>query len=289
MNPEIYYWTNSPDPAFPLALSIANNGMATLTVGTNWDNPEFGSVGVFFRKLENHKMVDLITFFRSREFISLQNPKSTLPGTPVHRLSIKEEGRDEVMRWVSVDSPNYPTFISAETKALTLVDLVRQRPFHAMMMKMSPILDQIERSKPLDLSMTLINHGSETIQFPHPENWSKNIVRLQLTGLRSDVPLEQLEEYHQRVEELSKKHIISIKGTKVTKPIITLPPANHLVLTCRVKLDWPPGQYDFQLSLITPLLDQKGKKLMDCKLLSKSFPLKVSGKSKPEDEPKDVE
>jgi len=289
MNPEIHYWTNNPDPAFPLSLSIANNGMATLTVGTNSDNPEFGSVGVFCRKLEKHEMDDLITSLQSREFIGLQNPKSTLPGTPIRRLSIKEPGRDEVSRWISMENPNQPLFISLETKTLVLVDLVRQRPIYSLSLKMSYMPVQIERGKPTEFTMSLINNGSETIQFPHPENWSRSVLQLRLNGLRSDVPLENLQEYHQKTEDLFRKHIINIKGPKVTRPLITLSAMSPLLFSFRINLDWPPGQYDVQISLITPLLDQKGKKLLDCKLISRTFSIKIVGKSKPGDEPEDLE
>jgi hypothetical protein len=289
MNPEIHYWTNNPDPAFPLSLSIANNGMATLTVGTNSDNPEFGSVGVFVRKLEKHEMDDLITSLQSREFIGLQNPKSTLPGTPVRRLSIKEQGRDEVSRWISMGNPNQPVFIALEAKALVLVDLVRQYPLYSVGMKMSSMPAQIERGKPTEFTMTFVNYGHETIQFPHPEGWSRNALQLQLTGLRNDVPLEDLQEYHQKTENLFKKHILNIKGPVVTKSLITLQATNQLIFKFRINLDWPPGQYDVQLSLITPLLDQKGKKQLDCKLISKPFSVKIVGKPKPGDEPKDPE
>jgi hypothetical protein len=289
MDAEITYQSQVTDQFFPVIFSIGLDGVAILKVGTNRDNP-LSSVGIFSVKLEERKVSDLVKALRSLDFRSIQNPPVFPEGGSVRLLRFREKGVGEIRKWVSDDEgPPSPVFLKVEKEVLTLIDLVRQHPLQTISMKLTLLPNQIERGKSIEVSISLINPGSEIIQFPHPENWSKDAVQLQLIGLRSDIPLEKLQEYHQKFEDLSKKHIVDIQPIKVKKPLINLSPTNQVIFKCRTSLDWPPGQYDLQVSLITPLLDQKGKQQIRCELISKTIPLKIVGKSKPGDEPKDVE
>jgi hypothetical protein len=258
-------------------------------VGTNRDNP-ISSVGIFSVKVEERKVSDLAKALRSSDFRSIQNPPVFPEGGPVRLLRFREKGIGEIRKWVSDDEgQSSPVFLKVENEVLALIDLVRQHPFQTISMKLTPLPNQIERGKSIEVSIALINPGSAIIQFPHPENWSKDAVQLQLIGLRSDIPLEKLQEYHQKFEDLSKKHIVDIQPKKVKKPLISLSPTNQVIFKLQTRLDWPPGQYDLQVSLIIPLLDQKGKQQIRCELMSKATPLKIVGKSKPGDEPEDLE
>jgi len=289
MDAEIVYQSHAVDQFFPLNFSITANRLATLKVGTNRDNPALNAVGVFSRKLEEVKVSDLTKALRSPLFTGIANPHFFPEGGPVRLLSIREKGANEISKWVTDDAPNPPAFLKVEAEALALVNLLRQYPIYAISMKLSPMPDQIERGKPLEFSMTIIGSGSEMVQLPHPDNWLRQAVQLQLIGFRSDMPLEKLEEYHQKFEDLSEKKPLKIQGMNVTKPLIALSTNSQVVFTFRSNLDWPPGQYDSQLSLITPLFDKQGLEQITCELMSKPFPIKVFGKSKPGDEPEELE
>jgi len=289
MIPEIRYSSTWADPIFPLTLSIDTSGMASLSVGTNLDNPDLGAVGVFGQKLDNEQLADLVAALRSRDFINIQNPKSALPGEAVRELCIKEEGQGELEKWISFHNPASSVFLKVEEKALVLVNLVRQHPISAMTMKVGFPLEQLDRGKPIEFSVTIINPGSESVQVPHPNTWLKRNVQLQMIGLRSNIPLEQLEDYHQRFEELSEVHLLKIQGTKVAKPLIAILPGERLVFTFRINLDWPPGQYDLRISFVSPLLNREGVMQLDCQLISKPHAIKIIGKSKPGDEPEQLD
>jgi hypothetical protein len=287
MDAEILYQSHVADQFYPLILSIAAEGIATLKVGTNRDNPASNAVGVFRHKLEAAKVSELTRAFRSPDFLGMETAPFFPEGGPVRLLSIREKGAKEITKWVTDHTPNPPAFLKVEAEAMAFVNLVRQYPVHAISMKLSPVPNQIERGKPLEFSMTVIGSGFETVQFLHPDNWSARGVQLQLIGLRNDIPLEKLEEYHQRFENVTRKNLLKAQGTKVTKPLTALSTNSEVVFTFRISLDWPPGQYESQLSLVTPLLDQKGVEQMNCELMSKTFLIKVLGKSKPGDEPEE--
>ncbi len=285
MNPEINYMTDNAR----LTLSIASTGITTLFIGSNLNNPDIEKVGLFRRQLEFSNIENLTTALRSREFGGVKNPVSASSGELVRRLSIKEEGSDEVMRWAAFHTPTPPEFSAVEAQAMEVVKLLSHYPVQAIAIEVSSIPEIIERDKPVKFSLTVINPGSETIKAPHPESWSNVDVILQLTGARSDVPDDEFEVGHQKFEELSNDHIKDIEGSNIKEALITISPSDSVTYEMQVVLDWPPGQYDLQLTLVTPLFNKEGAEQIDCEIFSKTFSVKVSGDSKPEDEPEDEE
>jgi len=271
-----------------LDLSIAPGGMTTLSMASNRNDPNLDVLGLFRRKLEAHEISDIVASLSSSDFLNIQNPTSALPGEPVYRLSIKEQGSIEVMRWAAFRTPAPPAFLAVEEKAMSLVKLLKQHPFQAIAMKMGALPDQLEREKPMEFSLNILNPGSEIIQLLHPESWSEETVQLRLVGLRSDIPLEELQDFHQKFEELSSNQILNMQAAKPTRPLITVARGDRLVFTFGLSLDWPPGQYDVNLSLTWPLFNQEGAEQMACELVSKTSAVKIFGPSKPGDEPEDL-
>jgi hypothetical protein len=285
MNAEISYMNSE----IGLNLSISPSGMATLSIASNRNNPNLDVLGLFRRKLEAREIDDLASSLRSSDFKNVQNPSSVSPGEYVHQLRIKEQEGVEVMRYTAFHTPAPPVFLAAEEKALVLVKLLRQHPFQAIAMQIGALPNQLERDKPMEFTITIVNPGSEIIQIPHPESWSEETVQLQLIGSRSDIHPEEFEDFHQKFEELSKEQIVDIQPAKQAKPLITLASGGRLVFLFQVSLDWPPGQYDVNLSLNWPLSDQDGVEQMVFGFISKTIPLKVFGESKPGDEPEDLD
>jgi len=277
------------DSSYDMSLIITDDGLATLTIGNNRTDPDFNVLGLFRGQLKQQHMSELVSAMQSREFRNVQNPYSALPGEPVRQLCLKEEGRDEIMKWAAFNTPSPIEFTAVEERALAIVHLIRQHPVYAISANADAIPSELERDNPVEFDVKISNPGSETINIGHPENWSDDVVNLQMIGMRSDIPLEQLADYHQKFEDLTKEHMVYIQGEKADEPLITiLSNGNHL-FKVRVGLDWPPGQYDVQFFFCTTLLDQDGKEQLDCQFLSRSFSTKIVGESKPEDEPDNEE
>ena len=263
--------------------------MITLTVGNNRTDPDINVLGLFRGQLNQQHLSELVSAMQSIEFRNVQNPYSALPGEPVRQLRLTQEGRDEIMKWAAFNTPSPIEFTAVEERALAIVHLVRQYPVYAISLKADAIPSELERDKPVEFDVIISNPGLETIKIGHPENWSDEVVNLQMIGMRSDIPLEQLADYHQKFEDLTKEHMIHIQGEKAGEPLITIPSNDNLLFKVRVGLDWPPGQYDVQFLFSTALLDQEGKEQLECQFLSHPFSIKIVGESKPDDEPDDEE
>jgi len=276
MNAEINYMNTGSK----VELSIKPDGLATLSIGSNRSNPDMGPVGVFRRKLDSADLTPLLASLRTSGFKGIQNPEFALSGEAVSRLSIKEEGQAEVMKWARLRMPVSPEFQAAESQAKAVVTLVREFPVQAVALQLTGLPAEIQRGNSLGGNIAITNAGAETIQIPAPENWTPQTIRLRLTGVRSDIPLEDLQEHHQKIEELSSKLVQNAQGAKPSKPMVALPANQRLVLPFKLTLDWPAGKYDVQICLSLPVTDQKGNLEMDCELLSKTHPLSVTGKGK---------
>ena len=275
------------DSSSDMSLVITEDGLATLTIGDNRADPDFDAVGLFRARLSPQHLSDLVSSMQAGDFRNVQSPDSALPGEAVRQLRLKMEGGDEIMKWAAFNTPTPPEFAAVEERALTIVRLMRQYPVCTIAVKATGLPREIERDIPVEFDVVFINPGSETVKVEDPDKWSGEVANLQIVGLRSDIPLEDLADYHQKFEELTKESIVDIQAEKPDGPLIPIPSKGSLTFRVRTPLDWPPGHYDVQLSLYVSLFDKDDAELLDCQLLSRPYPVKIVGDSKPEDDPGD--
>jgi hypothetical protein len=285
MNPEISYWSNAADEALPAKLEVSSRGEAVLTIESNRGNPAVANVGIYQTALNAGLLTPLVAGLRTPEFATIETPLSVLSGEVVRELRIKEENGQEIMKFVSESGAPPKAFLGAEALALNLINIVRQHPVHAIAMKVDQVPGQFNRGEAVRLALAVYNPGSETIQIPHPSGWEDQLVQLELTGLRTDVPLEHLRSHHQRFETMSKDQVKDLQAKDVVAALITLAPGEQVSLTLETELDWPPGQYETQIFLNLPISNWKGEEMIRCEIASKKYETKCTGESKPEDTP----
>jgi hypothetical protein len=289
MNPEIQYWTSEASQAFPLSLFISSDGLATLEVGSNRDDPSQQTVGMFRTRLDRSITDDLILGLQSQAFADMENPASIQPGEPVRKLAIKEENRKEIVKWAAIRTPTPEAFLSAEKKAEFLVMLVRQYPILAVSVAVANLPPEIHRDKPVAFKMIIHNPGFEAVQIGYPARPFGDHTLVQLVGLRSDVPLEELADYHQKFQELTTTHILNVEAGRMANRLIAIAPKENATIAYSIALDWPPGQYEMNLVFITPLFNRDGARQMDVEILSSPRFIRVLGEPKPDDVPDEID
>lgn len=268
MNPQIQYLADSAPSGFPLSLVVRPDGIATLTVQTSRDATGAAAVGLFRCRLEDRELAPLVAALRSAGFAAAENPKKVLPGEPVRLLGITEMGSKELVRRAAFHTPEPPAFAAAEEQALKVVDLVRQRPVRAIAIEAGPLPKRLESGKPLALTLTLVNPGTERVQLPDPARWEEEGVQLHIDGLRSDVPLPELGPEHQKLAEVGKDQALGEQAPLTGKGPITLERGARFLLRMRVPLDWPPGQYELTIVLAFPLPLAEGQEPKRCELVA---------------------
>ncbi|RKZ89955.1 MAG: hypothetical protein DRQ43_11665 [Gammaproteobacteria bacterium] len=282
MNFEINY----NDSMFEMSVTIGASGSALLTIGNNRTDPDFDTLGLFRASISEQYLEQLVTAMRSLEFQNIVNPKFAVSGEPVRQLSMEEEER-QIMKWTAYSTPTPPEFIAMEERILGVVHSLRRHPVLAISVSSPDFPEQLERDKPGQFSVSISNPGTDTIKLQHPENWSDEVTNLRLMALRSDIPLELLDAYHQKSEELTAESIVDIKGAQIEKNYVTLSPGEKVLYTISFTPDWPPGKYNVEIFYAASLFDGEEKEQLDCTFLTHSFALIINGEEKPGDVPDD--
>jgi hypothetical protein len=92
---------------------------------------------------------------------------------------------------------------------------------------------------------------------------------------RSDFPLAELSNEHQRFVNLSQAQITGTKPPLEPGRTIALAPTRKVTLTFATDLPLPWGSYDIWMALKTAILDPQGARLMRADLLSAKEPWQV--------------
>jgi hypothetical protein len=283
MSVEINYWSSAADEMFPLSLRVAADGAATLTVQSNRDNPGVNHAGVYRATLRPQAVEPLVAALRGSDFAALPAPAQIYPGEVVRRLSFKEPGRVEVVKYVHEGAPAPAAFLNAERFALDLIKEVRRQPVYALEIGAGGWPARLARGEQLQGEVTLANFGAQPIQIHHADAWGEGAVEFELTGLRSDVPLADLRSHHQRFERVTKGNLKAYQAANAQAPWVKLAPTERVRLGLAVALDWPPGRYDVRLTYQCSIFSQDGREQARVELNLPPFSLTVAGEARPED------
>ena len=283
MNPEISYWSNAADETMATELVVAPNGDATLTITSNRDRPEAANAGVFRMRLKGSDLAAFVDAVRSNSFTALQNPSSALSGSVVRKITLKEDAKPEIMKFVGEDAPAPPAFVAAETRALEIAKVVRQHPVFALGIKLAGMPARFDRGQSVRFKVDLENIGSETVRIVPPPQWTPESVRFEIVGLRADVALADLRSHHQRFEQVSSADVRSFQPSAAAGAMLELARGQRLTLDVERKLDWPPGEYEVRVFYLTSIFNSDGGAVARCELTLKAVRIRVSGESRPDD------
>ena len=103
--------------------------------------------------------------------------------------------------------------------------------------------------------MVLSNPGSEAVRIPLPRAWSSSNTELEWRGVRSDIPLAQLNNSHSQVLKLGPAYVVAPPPEEWKN----LAPGASVALDFKASWIWTPGEYDLQFSYISSLRDKEGK------------------------------
>lgn len=280
MNPivEVEYWSTAAEDAFPLSLTFVPGGDAVLWVRCNHDNPAKTVVGEFRKKLEKADTDPLIKVLESPEFSASPNPASALPGESIRKITAKRSDGAALMRYVGAVIPATATFKNAEALLFRIADKVRTNPIHAIGLKVDAVPASVLPDQAVSFTVTLTNSGTQVLRVSLPKIWEAAETQAEWDGLRSDVPLAQMNNDHRRTVELSAAHMPSTWAPPTEKDFAELPPRGSLALPFTVTFAWEPGAYDLQFIFAAPLTDAKGGDLGRFEWVSPKAAFKVKAK-----------
>lgn len=276
------------DSTFELFLSIDAAGAARLTIGSNRADPGFDKLGLFQGHISPQRLDQLAADMRAAEFQKIDNPESALSGEPVQQLRLKEADQ-EIMKWAAYSTPPPPAFISMEERLLAVARELRKHPTLAIAVGSRSFPSHLERDEPVQITLWVSNPGTNVLKLQHPRDWSRDVANLRLMALRSDIPMEELAQHHQRLTDVGVADIVDIQGGQVEKHFLTLPPGQTVFYSVNLKPDWPPGRYNVEIFFAATLFDQDEKEQVHCTYLTHPLHVTVTGKEKPEDVPEDVD
>jgi hypothetical protein len=275
---EVEYWSTEADDTHPLSLNFAPGGDAVLWMRCNRDNPAKVTVGEFRKKLEKSDTDPLLKVLDSPEFSASPNPKSALPGESIRRITAKRSDGSTLMRYVGAVVPATATFKNAEALLQRIGDKVRTQPVHAVALKVDPIPVSAQPEQAVTFTVTISNPGDQVLRVPLPKAWEAAETQAEWDGLRSDVPLAEMNNDHRRTLELSAAHLPPSWAPPTPKDFVELPPRGSLALPFTVNFSWEPGAYDLQFSYSSSLTDAQGGVLGRFEWVSPKAAFKVKPK-----------
>ena len=196
-------------------------------------------------------------------------PAPALPGQVVRKLTVTSSSGTEQVRYATEASALDPEFSAAESEAIALVQLLRQHPRAALSGQSTFRPMGPER---LEVIVKLVNVGIAPLAIPHPDAWGEGAVSITITALRSDVPLADLRNEHQRFVSLSRAQLADTKPLLEPGRTVTLAPTKDVTLTFATNLPLPRGSYDIWTTIETAILDPQGSPLMRAELVSAKAP-----------------
>ena len=260
----IQYWSNAYSESHPLVLRVAGR-LATLEFGSNADDPEITTLGVFRKELTDSQVEPLIRSVSSAAFLSLPKPEPVPPGEVVRRITITDTS-GEVVKYAAGGQPTEQAFDAAERLVLSLVEAVRTSPVSTFSVGIEG--EPTYSHGVLEILVHISNTGPEVIYLHDPRVWAEKGVALVLRIVRETADSDDSVVGDQVFVDLEGGDVTAKGLASVSRETIAIPPGGRLLLSLRPKPRLQNGSYELQVALTAPLLSLDGTELILCEAFS---------------------
>jgi hypothetical protein len=143
------------------------------------------------------------------------------------------------------------------------------------------------RTDPVTITVRLAHAGSEAARVKNPVlSGDAATGRMLLSGVRSDVPQEQLETIHRKAIELDDRLLVDRGAPRMADELgLDKTRLAAVEFAFRTPLDWAPGRYSVRLFVEMGGSAKDPDVLRPARIVSDPVEIQISGDRKPEDVP----
>lgn len=273
------------DQFYRKQLLIDQSGRCLFKLESNLGHPGNQPVGSFITQIRAKEAAQLRERVISLADEPVPDSGSIPSGIPMYEVALEEDGTRRSRQFDPYIVP--PRFQAIGRRLLEIEAKALKTCLSGVMVAFQIQPVETLRTKPVTIYVKIVHAGSEVAKILNPAlSGAAKAGRIVLTGVRADIPQEELETIHRKAIELDDSLLVNREAPRMNRELALdkakLPALEFLFKT---PLDWAPGRYEVRLIVEMGRSAKDPKAFSPGRITSEPVEITVTGQSKPEDAP----
>lgn len=273
------------DQFYRKQLLIDQSGRCLFKFESNLGHPGNQPVGSFITQIRAKEAAQLRERIISLADEPVPDPGSIPSWIPMYEVALEEDGTRRSRQFDPYVVP--PRFQAIGRRLLEIEAKALKTCLSGVMVAFQIQPVETLRTKPVTIYVKIVHAGSEVAKILNPAlSGAAKTGRIVLTGVRADIPQEELETIHRKAIELDDSLLVNREAPRMNRELALdkakLPALEFLFKT---PLDWAPGRYEVRLIVEMGRSAKDPKAFSPGRITSEPVEITVTGQSKPEDAP----
>lgn len=273
------------DQFYRKQLLIDQSGRCLFKLESNLGHPGNQPVGSFITQIRAKEAAQLRERVISLADEPVPDSGSIPSGIPMYEVALEENGTRRSRQFDPYIVP--PRFQAIGRRLLEIEAKALKTCLSGVMVAFQIQPVETLRTKPVTIYVKIVHAGSEVAKILNPAlSGAAKAGRIVLTGVRADIPQEELETIHRKAIELDDSLLVNSEAPRMNRELALdkakLPALEFLFKT---PLDWAPGRYEVRLIVEMGRSAKDPKAFSPGRITSEPVEITVTGQSKPEDAP----
>lgn len=273
------------DQFYRKQLLIDQSGRCLFKIESNLGHPGNQPVGSFITQIRAKEAAQLRERVISLADEPVPDSGSIPSGIPMYEVALEEDGTRRSRQFDPYIVP--PRFQAIGRRLLEIEAKALKTCLSGVMVAFQIQPVETLRTKPVTIYVKIVHAGSEVAKILNPAlSGAAKAGRIVLTGVRADIPQEELETIHRKAIELDDSLLVNREAPRMNRELALdkakLPALEFLFKT---PLDWAPGRYEVRLIVEMGRSAKDPKAFSPGRITSEPVEITVTGQSKPEDAP----
>ena len=273
------------DQFYRKQLLIDQSGRCLFKLESNLGHPGNQPVGSFITQIRAKEAAQLRERVISLADEPVPDSGSIPSGIPMYEVALEEDGTRHSRQFDPYIVP--PRFQAIGRRLLEIEAKALKTCLSGVMVAFQIQPVETLRTKPVTIYVKIVHAGSEVAKILNPAlSGAAKAGRIVLTGVRADIPQEELETIHRKAIELDDSLLVNREAPRMNRELALdkakLPALEFLFKT---PLDWAPGRYEVRLIVEMGRSAKDPKAFSPGRITSEPVEITVTGQSKPEDAP----
>ena len=273
------------DQFYRKQLLIDQSGRCLFKLESNLGHPGNQPVGSFITQIRAKEAAQLRERVISLADEPVPDSGSIPSGIPMYEVALEEDGTRRSRQFDPYVVP--PRFQAIGRRLLEIEAKALKTCLSGVMVAFQIQPVETLRTKPVTIYVKIVHAGSEVAKILNPAlSGAAKTGRIVLTGVRADIPQEELETIHRKAIELDDSLLVNREAPRMNRELALdkakLPALEFLFKT---PLDWAPGRYEVRLIVEMGRSAKDPKAFSPGRITSEPVEITVTGQSKPEDAP----
>jgi len=273
------------DQFYRKQLLIDQSGRCLFKLESNIGHPGNQPVGSFITQIRAKEAAQLRERVISLADEPVPDSGSIPSGIPMYEVALEEDSTRRSRQFDPYIVP--PRFQAIGRRLLEIEAKALKTCLSGVMVAFQIQPVETLRTKPVTIYVKIVHAGSEVAKILNPAlSGAAKAGRIFLTGVRADIPQEELETIHRKAIELDDSLLVNREAPRMNRELALdkakLPALEFLFKT---PLDWAPGRYEVRLIVEMGRSAKDPKAFSPGRITSEPVEITVTGQSKPEDAP----